>query len=81
MLIEHLFPNPCSTGVLSIKLKENVNNAAFHIVDNIGTLLKSGILLNSNNLIDVSDLANGIYFFKINSGFLSEIITLQIAMN
>ncbi len=65
-------PNPAST-VINIKFSTNLNNGSIALYDMLGkqVLIKD---LNGNNeeILDVSNLTNGIYLLKIDSGNQSQ---------
>jgi gingipain R len=56
-----VYPNP-SRG--EIKINGITNNTQLEIFDLKGSLMKKE-LINENNIIDVSNLRNGIYFIKL----------------
>ena len=56
-----IFPNPAS-DYINIK---NLNNERIYILNSLGEIVKS-VDNQNNNQIDISDLANGTYFIRIN---------------
>ena len=82
----NVYPNPMqTTGTVSFTLNENSDNNSIEVFDingklmlkeNLGRLLKGTY----NETIDVSNLSNGTYFIKLNSGTqskLSKIVVLK----
>ncbi len=60
-----VFPNP-NTGVLNIALPASISqNSTLEIYDAIGKLVVKHTLTNELNSVNISDLTNGIYLFKI----------------
>ena len=60
-----VYPNP-SNGVLNIALPASISqNATLEIYDAIGKLVVKQTLTNELNSVNISDLTNGIYLFKI----------------
>ena len=60
----NIYPNP-TTGQLKIAISDN-SISDFRLFDVMGRLLKSEIVnLKSEIAIDISDLANGVYYLKI----------------
>lgn len=54
-----VFPNPASQNI-NINVTGN-QKSSFKIINTLGEIIKTGILENNNNNIDISDLSNGIY--------------------
>ncbi len=59
-----LYPNPVS-DILFVDSKSK--NTSYQILDASGRIVKSGSSVNFNNGINVSNLANGVYYLKIDS--------------
>ena len=60
-----IYPNP-NTGVLNITLPTSISqNSSLEIYDAIGKLVVKQTLTNELNSVNISDLTNGIYLFKI----------------
>ena len=60
----NIFPNP-SNGVFNIKT--SLNNSTYKIYNLIGQHVKSGLIYNGSNLIDLRNSIDGIYFITIES--------------
>ena len=60
----NIFPNP-SNGVFNIKT--SLNNSTYKIYNLIGQQVKSGLIYNGSNLIDLRNSIDGIYFITIES--------------
>ena len=62
-----LYPNP-ATDIVTLNIG-NINNAALtlNIYNVIGTLVKSEILKQNQQQINIGDLSNGVYMFSIKS--------------
>lgn len=75
----NVFPNPAS-DLLHLNVVDNRNNADFklNIYSVTGSLIKTEILKNNHNQINVCDLHNGLYFIEINSNKYSVIQKLII---
>ncbi len=71
-----IFPNPTS-GVLNINAVEA--NSSVEVFNVIGEKVYSNILTKGNNTIDLSGLANGAYFVKLNSN--NQIITKKVVLS
>ena len=74
-----LFPNPTS-GILNIELLQDLP-AVISLSDAYGKLVYRGDLENSSNTLDLSGLANGLYFVKVQSdsarAYTSKILLLK----
>lgn len=63
----NVYPNPASNQ-LTIKTSENYREAHVRVINTVGVIVKSTVLLSSySGVIDVSDLASGIYYVVIES--------------
>lgn len=71
-----LFPNP-TTGILNINAIEA--NSSVEVFNVIGDKVYSNSLLKGTNSIDLSGLANGAYFVKLNSN--GQIITKKVVLS
>lgn len=60
-------PNPAS-NLLNIQLPSDTETAKVNIFDYTGRLLSSKVISLTNKTVDVSNLVNGIYFVRIQSG-------------
>jgi len=58
-----IFPNPCS-GRLNIS-DLSFNKSKLSVVDLFGRVLKQFSIENTSEIIDLSDLTNGVYFLKL----------------
>ncbi|MAV42803.1 MAG: hypothetical protein CMC32_04880, partial [Flavobacteriaceae bacterium] len=58
----NIFPNP-SNGVFNIKT--SLNNSTYKIYNLIGQQVKSGLIKNGANLIDLRNSIDGVYFMTI----------------
>jgi hypothetical protein len=59
-----IFPNPTS-GILNINSIEA--NSSVEVINVIGEKVYTNSLVKGNNVVDLSGLANGAYFVKLNS--------------
>ena len=59
-----LYPNPAGDKI-AIKVNISIHGSAYSITDQSGKLVLQGRLINDNGTIDISKLANGIYFLRI----------------
>jgi len=60
-----VYPNP-NNGVVNINLTaELAKNASLEVYDALGKLVVKQVLANELNIINVSNLDNGIYMFKV----------------
>ena len=70
-----VFPNP-TNGIIKIKLNAlDINNYELYNIQ--GSILKKGVIQNEEQIIDLSNLANGMYILKIrgeNSSLYRKII-------
>lgn len=60
-----IYPNPASS-VLNVQSNLTIKNLQYEIFDLFGKSVKSGVLVNENDLIDINSLSNGTYNLKIN---------------
>ncbi|MBC7695884.1 MAG: T9SS type A sorting domain-containing protein [Burkholderiales bacterium] len=59
-----VFPNPAN-GLITVLLPKEVTTAYFEITDPVGKLISKEELTQKHNMIDITELANGIYLYKI----------------
>jgi hypothetical protein len=59
-----IYPNPAGNQI-AIKGNLSIQGSAYSITDQTGKLVLKGKLINQNGTIDISALANGIYFLRI----------------
>lgn len=71
-----IFPNPTS-GVLNINAVET--NSSVEVLNIVGEKVYSNTLVKGNNTIDLSNLANGAYFVKMNSN--NQVITKKVVLS
>ena len=65
MVGQPVYPNP-NTGVLNISLTAELSkNASLEVYDALGKLVVKQVLDNALNTINMSNLDNGIYTFKV----------------
>jgi hypothetical protein len=62
----NIFPNPASE-TLTISLPENATTTECILVDNLGKEMKRFSVSGGENLVDVSELENGVYLMRIGS--------------
>jgi hypothetical protein len=70
-----IFPNP-TTGLLNINAVEV--NSSVDVYNVIGDKVYSNTLVKGNNVVDLSGLANGAYFVKLNSN--NQITTKKVVL-
>lgn len=62
-----IYPNPAG-DVVTIKGNISIYGTTYSITDQSGKLVLKGRLINGNSAIDISTLANGIYFLNFGEG-------------
>jgi Secretion system C-terminal sorting domain len=62
----NISPNPASDHLL-VKIPEKLMGAPFTIYDSSGRIMKSGTLMQEEQVIEIWDLEKGMYVFKINN--------------
>ncbi len=67
----NLYPNPAK-NIITVAIPEQLVHSAYTLLDNTGRIVLSGYLNDSNNLIDISSLAKGIYIIQIGEQRLSK---------
>jgi len=60
-----VYPNPTSGLVNVILTSELSKNSTIEVYDAIGKLVVKQVLTNETNAVNISNLTNGIYTFKI----------------
>ncbi|HEX7412698.1 MAG TPA: T9SS type A sorting domain-containing protein [Bacteroidia bacterium] len=61
-----IYPNPAST-IINVKLKMQDGNTNLVITDMLGNTVKQSIIYNPTSIINIADLAEGIYNISISS--------------
>jgi len=61
----NVFPNPASA---QLHLRSDRDMVQYSLVNMLGEILQSGMLVSGNNTLDVSSLKSGIYFIRLQSG-------------
>lgn len=74
-----VFPNPTS-GVIQIKIKEWINDFKYEIYNTLGQVVRLNRLQN-NEIIDLGNLSNDIYFVKITEIDTNRSIVKKIVLN
>ncbi len=69
----NFFPNPNNTGLLNYQVKESGRHS-YQIFNIAGKRITSGILFDSQGTLDLSTLANGMYFIQIVDGKTYKIV-------
>ena len=59
-----VYPNP-ATSVLNILSTENLAGYNLRVYDLVGRLIKNQVLTGTNNIVDVANLTNGTYIYRI----------------
>jgi len=62
-----IYPNPSSNEVCISLKNENKDNLKLNVYNQLGMIVKTVLINNTINRINVSELNNGIYFLKIES--------------
>ncbi len=62
-----IYPNPVAANLI-VSIKSNTYASDLKIVNNIGKVVYTGLISNQSTKIDVSALANGIYFIVFSNG-------------
>ena len=68
-----IFPNPTS-DFINIKLTSNFKKTDYEIYNNLGSIVKNGVLEKSEFKIDLRNMLDGIYFVKIGNDIYRKII-------
>jgi hypothetical protein len=73
-----IFPNPSTTGVIQIKITGLSNDLQYTLFNVLGQLLKTD-KLNNNEILNLDNLPNDVYFLKIteiesNRSFVKKIV-------
>ena len=61
-----IYPNPAD-GMVNIRIPENLNGDQLQVYDQLGRLLQTISLEDTNSRLNLSDLSTGVYFLKLNS--------------
>lgn len=69
----NFFPNPNNTGLLNYQMKE-AGKHTYQIFNITGKRIASGTLFESQGTLDLSNLANGMYFIQIVDGKTYKIV-------
>lgn len=69
----NFFPNPNNTGLLNYQMKDASRNS-YQIFNITGKRIASGTLFESQGILDLSNLANGMYFIQIVDGKTYKIV-------
>ncbi len=73
-----IYPNP-SKSIVTIASPQTVNGYKLKVTDLSGKIVSSDEFSGVENTVDISNYANGLYFFEINSGNKTE--TIKIIKN
>jgi ELWxxDGT repeat protein len=63
-----IYPNPATTKIL-LKRSNFIHNQKIYILNSLGVIILTSTLQSQTQTIDISDLAQGIYFIKIDDSF------------
>ncbi len=63
-----IYPNPVSNGDLHIKLNSTIPELNYVMYNVIGGIVKQGQLISGDNILDVTDIASGIYVLRMTNG-------------
>ena len=63
-----IYPNPASTSITINLNKESVSNLEFRIIDFTGKTVRNNKINSTSEIIDVSDIPDGLYLLTIYSG-------------
>lgn len=70
-----LYPNPANTSINISTPQDKALPENYIVYNNLGQVIANGNITTDNTNIDISTLANGVYFIKVNGGNTTE--TLQ----
>ena len=75
-----LYPNPASDRIFITFTDKNIysNECQYRLIDGFGRMIASGVL--KNNLLDLSDISNGIYQLQLSNNdknYLSKVIIVR----
>jgi hypothetical protein len=59
-----VFPNPTS-DFFNLKSNKNLIGSKYEILDNLGRIVLTGVLLNENQIVDMTELSRGIYNLQV----------------
>ncbi len=71
-----VYPNP-STSQLNIRLPEQNKSYNIQIINSLGQVVKIQQSMIADFAIDINDLANGLYFLKINNGTQAAVLRFE----
>lgn len=66
-VVDALYPNP-TTGIFYIRFGKALENAIIHIIDNNGKVIQQTKASGTQVTFDLSSMASGVYFVRINDG-------------
>ena len=72
-----IYPNP-SNGIFSVALANNTLILEYQVYNTLGQVVASGTVRESDNSIDMSSKANGVYVIKFNGATNNTITTHRI---
>jgi hypothetical protein len=59
-----IYPNPTSNFV-TVRFNNNLLGSKYQIIDNTGRIVLTGVLLNENQIVDMTELSRGIYNLQV----------------
>jgi uncharacterized protein (TIGR02145 family) len=59
-----LYPNP-TNDFFNLKSNKNLIGSKYEILDNLGRIVLTGVLLNENQIVDMTELSRGIYNLQV----------------
>jgi hypothetical protein len=62
-----IYPNPTNGSITVIKPKNENSKVGYKIINKLGTVVNSGVLINQNTIINLGNLNSGIYYFQIDN--------------
>lgn len=62
-----VYPNP-ATDMITISANEGLENNSYSISDQLGRVVLTGEISSESQIINIADLAKGVYFLKIGEG-------------
>lgn len=72
------FPNP-TDGILNIRIEENWENASYEVIDITGrNIVQESFFQSSVTTIDMTSLAEGIYYIRVKQGSQAKIIPITL---
>ncbi|OQA04646.1 MAG: hypothetical protein BWY67_02255 [Bacteroidetes bacterium ADurb.Bin397] len=61
-----VYPNPC-TAYIKFKTVELLTGATYHLFNVEGKLIRTGAIVDLENIIWTTDLASGVYFVQLSN--------------